>query len=192
MSLKKNGNGQYHASPPPPPPLQKGQPPRAGAIKIRAQKWLQPIARGLDSERLLVATKSSFLIGINGLMLAVSAHAFYGTEVLSWRSAALIPLAVTNLLSLVFAVASASVREASGRLDLLWAKTDDEYAPALAEVLETKESLGEAFAEELHVHGAALEQSKRYLRSGYHVLLGGAVLSAVTFTVCLAFGAATP
>ncbi len=189
MTLKRNGNGHY-AAPPHPALLQQEPAPRASPLKIRAQKWLQPMARGLDAERMLLATKSSFLIGINGLMLAVTAHALYGTAELGVRAAALLPLALTNLLSLVFALASAQVREATGTLDTLWAKADAEYEPALAEVLQSKDRIAEAFAQELHVHGAVLERARRWLRTAYHVLLGGAVLSALTFAVCFVFGAA--
>jgi hypothetical protein len=190
MTLKKNGNGHYRASPPRPPPLD-APPAPAAPLKIRAQKWLQPMARSLDHERLLLATKSSFLIAINGLMLAVSAHALYGTTELGPRAASLIPLALTNLLSLVFAIASAQVREADGALDTLWAKADGDYEPALADVLQSKERIAEAFAQELHVHGAVLDRARRWLRTGYHVLAGGAVLSGLTLAIALAFGTLT-
>ncbi|MBK7861773.1 MAG: hypothetical protein IPJ65_24785 [Archangiaceae bacterium] len=168
---------------PAPAPMVHIEPPRA-----RAQKWLQPIARGLDNDRMLTATKSSFMIAINGTMLAITAHALYRDPGEGTLWLALVPLALTNLFSLVFAIVSAQVRERPTNFDQLWEKNDSEYEPALGAMLESKERIFGAISEELHLHGAALAKSRRHLRTAYHVLGGGMVLTALTFAVCLVLG----
>ena len=41
---------------------------------------------------------------------------------------------------------------------------------------------------EVHQYGAALGHSRTRLRTAYNVLLGGVVLSGITFVLCLALG----
>ncbi|MBL8157739.1 MAG: hypothetical protein JNM70_26580, partial [Anaerolineae bacterium] len=55
-------------------------------------------------------------------------------------------------------------------------------------LIELAPRIAEAFAKELHVHGAVLDRARRWLRTGYHVLAGGAVLSGLTLAVALAAG----
>lgn len=159
--------------------------PQPTAMLPKLQKWLQPLAAGLDADRAVTATRSSFMIAINCVMLALTAHALYRDPGPGSLWAALIPLALTNLLSLLFAVLSAQAQEKPTGLDELWTKSDGEYEAAL----QNKERIFATLTQELHLHGAALARGRKHLRTAYNVLLGGVVLSAVTFGLCLALGA---
>lgn len=151
--------------------------------------WLRPVARQLDSDRSVTATKSSFLIAINCVMLSLTAHSLYRDAGAGTLWTALIPLALTNVLSLGFAIFSAQVREKPTTLDAMWSMPEAEYEPAIASMLQSKERLYATLTEELHLQGAALASSRKYLRTAYNVLLGGIGLSLVTFVLCLLLGA---
>lgn len=153
------------------------------------QKLISPVARTLASDRTLTATKASFLIAINCLMLSVTAHSLYSNPGTGSLWLALIPLALTNILSLAFAVWSAQVREEPTALDQVLALPGDQYEPALAHLLESREQVFHTLGNELHLHGAELVKSRRHLRTAYNVLLGGVALTAVTFALCFAFDA---
>ncbi len=126
----------------------------------------------LASDRLVAVTKASLLVTLNGVMLAIAAHALYAQPAFG----PLVPLALTNLLSLVFSVAAArSVREG------------DFQAPV--EPLEqSREELLGSLANELKLRAESLARCRRRLRPAYGVLLGGLLLSAVTFGLRLVLG----
>lgn len=156
---------------------------------LRIQAWLRPVSKSLDLQRTLTAQKSSFVIGINCLMLAIAAHAIYsglGPGQLKW---AMIPLALTNVLSLTFAILSAQVQQKPSALDELWAMPADEYQPAVASMLQDKPRAYAALADDLHHAGAELVQRQKHLRTAYSVLLGGVAGSSCVFAICVALGA---
>lgn len=163
--------------------------PKTADVPRRLAKWWGPLARTLDSDRSLTATKSSFLIAINCLMLSATAHSASSNPHGGALGLALVPLALTNLLSLAFAVLSAQVRDEPTALDAVLRMSDDAYEPALAHLLQDREQLFHTLGSGLHLHGSALVKSRRHLRTAYHVLLGGVALTAVTFALCFAFGA---
>lgn len=143
-----------------PPPL-----PRATrqADPSALKEWLH----ALGSDRVVAATKSSVMIAANGVMLAIAAHALYGDLAFG----PIVPLALTNLLSLVFSIASArAVREG-----------DFEQPPE--PLRQSREELFAALSHELHLRAEALAKSRARLRTAYTVLLGGVVLAALTFVV---------
>jgi hypothetical protein len=155
---------------------------------LRIQAWLRPVAKTLDTHRLLNANKSSFLIAINCVMLSIAAHALYrqlDAGPLQW---ALIPLVLTNLLSLAFAIFSAQVRQQPTTLDELFAMPEEEYDPAVNALLQDKQRVYETLSHDLHLLGADLNQRQKHLRTAYNVLLGGVALSTCLFGVCIAFG----
>jgi hypothetical protein len=155
---------------------------------LPVQEWLVPVSRTMDNHRILTANKSSFMIAINCLMLAIAAHTIVragGAGTLWW---VLIPMALTNVLSLTFAILSSQIREKPTALDELWAMPPDEYEPALTAMLQNKERVYGTLTNELHLHGTALGHARKHLRTAYNVLLGGIVLSGCTFVLCLALG----
>jgi hypothetical protein len=185
QELKERLEAQF----PPVKAAKQGELPVEAAVTgRRVEEWLPPVARGLDSDRVLMATKSSFMIAINCLMLSVTAHTLYTQADENRLWVALIPLALTNVLSLLFAIASAQVRERQTALGALWELPDEKFEPALEQMLVSRGRIYGALAGDLHLHGAALARSHRLLRTAYHVLLGGVVLSAATFALCLLLG----
>ena len=153
---------------------------------LQLQSWLKPVSRTLENHRVLAAHKSSFLIAINCLMLSIAAHSLYrGIEAgpLQW---ALLPLALTNVLSLTFAILSAQVRTTVTALDELWLAPNDDYAPAVAALLQDKQKVYETLSSDLHLMGADLTHRQNHLRTAYNVLLGGVAASTCLFAVCVA------
>ena len=144
-------------SPPPLPRAERRVDPTA------LQEWLH----ALSNDRLVAATKSSVMIAANGVMLAIAAHALYGALAFG----PIVPLALTNLLSLVFSIASArAVREG-----------DFEQPPEPLQ--QSREELFSALSHELHLRADALAKSRARLRTAYTVLLGGVVLATLTFVL---------
>jgi hypothetical protein len=152
------------------------------------QEWLGPVSRTLDNHRLLTANKASVMIGINCLMLAVGAHSLSRVFGSGSLGLVLIPLTLTNILSLAFAILSAQVHEKPTALDQLWQLPPDEYEPALTTMLQNRERVYGTLTGEVHQYGAALGRSRSRLRTAYNILLGGVVLSGLTFVICLALG----
>lgn len=158
------------------------------AAGLPIQEWLDPVSRTLDNHRILTANKASVMIGINCLMLAVAAHSMTRAAGAGALGLVLIPLTLTNILSLVFAILSAQIHEKPTALDQLWELPADEYEPALTTMLQNRERVYGTLTGEVHQYGAALGRSRTRLRTAYNVLLGGVVLSGITFVLCLALG----
>ena len=140
---------------------------RRGEALTGVPMGLRSVLRTLDDDRKVTAARASLLVAVNTLMLAGLAHALYrGPDdgALWW---ALVPFALTSVLSLVFAGLSALA-------------FDGPLEPEL-----TLRQRWHAPGEELEARELALVRSRLYLRTAYRVLLGGVVLSALTFAVCL-------
>ena len=73
------------------------------------QDWLRPASRHLYNRHLVTAHEASALIAINCLMLSVAALATFRAPDVGHLWLAFIPLALTNVLSLLFAVLCARV-----------------------------------------------------------------------------------
>jgi len=168
-------------------PAAPGSPPQPTLGK-RVLDWLDPVSRTLDADRSLAAAQASVLIAVNCVMLSLAAHALLGGVPGAALGPALLALALTNLVSLAFAIFSARAPEQPTSLDALWATPDAEFEPALQLLAQSKQSVSAALAREVHEQGAALTRAKKHLRVAYHVLLAGVALSAVVFTLCLAVG----
>ena len=148
------------------------------------QDWLRPELRNLESNQLVAAQKSSAMIAINCLMLTISALAVLRvTDVRLWW--AVVPLALTNLLSLVFAIRSAQIQPRT-TFDELCAMPEEDYEPALTSILQDKKHLNSSMRRDLRLLGADLNRRQQYLGTAYNVLLGGLPLSSLMFGVCLA------
>lgn len=126
----------------------------------------------LASDRLIAVTKASLLVTLNGVMLAIAAHALYAEPMFG----PLVPLALTNLLSLAFSVAAArSVKEGN-------------YEAPVEPLEQSREELLASLSHELKLRSESLAKCRRRLRPAYGVLLGGMLLSAATFGLRLALG----
>ncbi len=162
--------------------------PQQAPPQMRLQTWLKAVSQGLESDRVVTAQKSNFLIAINCLMLSIAAHSIYRDFEFSPLQWALLPLALTNVLSLAFAVFAAQFRLQPTALEELWAMPSDEYEPAVAARLQDKQRVYADLNTDLRVLGADLSKRHRHLRTGYNVLLGGVALSTCLFVVCIAAG----
>ena len=135
---------------------------------VALQEWLH----ALGSDRVVAATKSSFMVAANGIMIAIAAHALYDEPALG----PLVPLAVTSLLAMVLSVAAArAVKEG-----------DFETPPRPLE--QTPDELLAMLSHELYLRTDALAKSRARMRSAYSVLLGGLALSALTFVISAVLG----
>ncbi len=156
---------------------------------LRIQAWLRQVSASLDTQRILTAHKSSYLIAINCVMLSIAAHSIYrglAAGPLQW---VLIPLALTNVLSLTFAILSAQVKQHTSAIDQLWAMPADDYEPAVTSMLQNRKRAYETLSSDLHELGAELSQRQKHLRSAYRVLLGGVAASACLFALSAAMAA---
>ncbi len=154
---------------------------------MKVQVWLMEASKSLDLQRMLTAQKSSFLIGINCIMLSIASHGLYSgpPEVgpLKW---ALIPLALTNVLSLTFAILSAQLGQPGTTLNQLFSVPSDQFDSGVAALLADKARAYASLSNDLHLDGVELSNRQRHLRTAYSVLLGGVAASALLFAVCLA------
>ena len=159
---------------------------------LRLEDWLGPVSNRLEAQRSLTAHQASFVVGINCLMLSIAAHAIYSGLDGSQLRWAMIPLALTNVLSLTFAILSAQVRQQATTLDALWALPADGYEQGVAALLLDKHRAWASLSDDLHLLGADLASSRNHLRTAYSVLLGGVAVSAAVFAISVAAGSVTP
>ncbi len=154
----------------------------------RLREWYGIAARTLDQMQIIAAQKSNTLITANALMLAAAGLCVSRVEVGSIVGWALVPLALTNVLSLGFAIASAQVRQTT-TLDELWQMPDDAYEHALMQIVGDKQHLLGSLRRDLHRAGANLTARQKLLHTAYNVLLGGVPLAALMFVLCIAAAA---
>jgi|GEM_PF-3205952 len=154
---------------------------------LRIQAWLRSATKALDAQRAMTSQKSSFLVAINCVMLAIASHGLYSGPLevgpLKW---ALIPLALTNVLSLGFAILSAQLSRTGTTLNQLWSVPADQFDANIAALLQHKQRAYASLSSDLHLEGVELSHRQAYLRTSYNVLLGGVTMSALLFAVCLA------
>lgn len=149
------------------------------------QGWLRPASRNLNNSQIVAAQKSSALIAINCLMLSIAALSVYRELGAGRLWLALIPLALTNGLSLAFAILSAQVQQ-NTTLDELCSLPEEEYEPALTAIIQNKEHLYLSLRRDVRALGTDLGHRQKHLRTAYNVLLGGIPLSIFVFGVCVA------
>jgi hypothetical protein len=147
------------------------------------RRWLRPVMTSIDHDRIVAATKSSLLIAVNALMLSVTALALFRGPLDGHRWWALLPLALTNMLSLAFATFAAQAGERPAELEEWW---EQEVA---AHEVHRWEQARRMLAAELDARGAALSISRLHLRTAYRLLVGGLMLSALIFAASLGVSA---
>ncbi len=153
----------------------------------RVEAWSRTTARALTAKQLIIAQRANVLIGVNALMLSVAAFSVYRTVDLGELWWAFIPLGLTNLLSLVFALISARVSREITPLDELCSMPQETYQGALMALVNDKERVSTVLANEIYQLGGELTRREKHLGTALNVLLGGLPLSAMMFGVCFAF-----
>jgi len=165
--------------------------------------WFRLASRNLYTRRQIVDTKASILVTINVLILSVVLGTVY--QHLSddpHLVYAVVPLVLTNLISIAFAIVSITPRLKSGvfspqdlldrRVSLMtfddfYAMTADEYEQALDRVMEDRVLLYGTMKRDIYRLGVDLGHRYMNLRRAYGVFLFGLVLATVIFGMCHAF-----
>lgn len=164
-----------------------GAEPNRGRAGSRIEAWSLTAARSLHAKQLIISQRANLLIGVNAFMLSVAAVALYrvaGAGQLWW---AFMPVGLTNILSLLFALLSARVRPEMTPLEELCAMPQEDYQGALLALVNDQERVQTVLANEIYQLGTELTWREKHLGTAVNVLLGGLPLSAVIFGLCAGF-----
>lgn len=158
-----------------------------GKSPKRIVAWARNTTQALNSRLVIVAQRANLLIGINALMITVAVISIYRTIDLGQLWWAFIPLALTNALSLVFALMSARLSPEVSPLEELCSMPQEHYQAELTSLVNDKERVSTVLANEVYRLGGELTRREKNVGTALNVLLGGLPLSALMFGVCFAF-----
>ena len=162
--------------------------------------WFRLASRNLYTRRKIVDSKASILVTINALILSVVLGTVYGH--LSDEPHlvyAVVPLVLTNLISIAFAIFASKPQLARGvfsEQDLLdrcvslmtfddfYAMSADEYAQAVDRVMQDRDLLYGTMKRDIYRLGVDLSRRYTHLQRAYGVFLFGIVLATVMFGLC--------
>ena len=167
------------------------------------ETWFRLASRNLYTRRKIVDSKASMLVTINALILSVVLGTVY--EQLSddpHLVYAVVPLILTNLISIAFAIFASKPRLERGvfseqdllerRVSLMtfddfYAMTGDEYERALDRVMQDPVLLYGTMKRDIYRLGVDLSRRYIHIQRAYGVFLFGIVLATVMFGLCHAF-----
>jgi len=152
----------------------------------RAASWLRRASRGIAASEMVVAHKASVLIAVNCMMLSLSAFSVHRSIDQGRMWWAFLPLALTNVLSLIFALRSAQVSDERSTLTELTLMPQEDYQSALVSLVNDKERVVRTTAHETYVLRGDLTRRQSHLRTAINVLTGGVPISVLMFAFCFA------
>jgi len=167
------------------------------------ETWFRTTSKNLYTRRQIVDTKSNLLITVNSIILSIILGSLYprldDDPHLAW---AIIPMILTNLLSITYSIFATRPKMASGKFtkeEIQQKKArlmtfDDfsrmpleEYLWAVDEMMQDREFLYDTMKRDNHRLGVDLRQRYEYIKIAYNVFLIGLIVSILAFGVCHAF-----
>ncbi len=164
------------------------------------ETWFRLASKNLYTRRQIVDTKSNILITINALILSVVLGSLYpkldDDPHLIWG---LIPMVLTNLISITYAIIATRPRMATGaftkqdvesRTSALMTFDDfykvplEDYEHAIEEVMQNKSFLYSTITRDIHRLGVDLSIRYGKIQIAYNVFLSGLIVSVLAFGVC--------
>lgn len=167
------------------------------------ETWFRLASRNLYTRRQIVDTKASILVTVNVLILSVVLGTVY--QHLSddpHLVYAVVPLVLTNLISIAFAIVASKPRLQRGvfseqdllerRVSLMtfddfYAMSADEYEQALDRVMQDRVLLYGTIKRDIYRLGVDLSRRYTHIQRAYGVFLFGIVLATVMFGLCHVF-----
>ncbi len=167
------------------------------------ETWFRLASRNLYTRRKIVDSKASMLVTINALILSVVLGTVY--ENLSddpHLVYAVVPLVLTNLISIAFAIFASKPRLQRGvfteqdllerRVSLMtfddfYAMTAEEYEHAVDRVMQDRALLYGSMKRDIYRLGVDLSRRYINIQRAYGVFLFGIVLATVMFGLCHVF-----
>jgi hypothetical protein len=167
------------------------------------ETWFRLASRNLYTRRKIVDSKASILVTINALILSVVLGTVYqhlGDD--PHLVYAVVPLVLTNLISIAFAIFASKPRLERGvfsEKDLLnrcvslmtfddfYAMSADEYVQAVDRVMQDRDLLYGTMKRDIYRLGVDLSRRYAHIQRAYSVFLFGIILATVMFGLCHVF-----
>ncbi|TNE58908.1 MAG: hypothetical protein EP344_09550 [Bacteroidetes bacterium] len=164
------------------------------------ETWYRLASRNLYTRRQILNTKSSILLTVNSIILSIALGTLYPKLQEDWHLAyALVPLVLTNLFSIVFAVLATRPQLQSGMFapedvdqktahlmtfDDYFNMPQADFESAVDQIMQDRGFLYGTIKRDLYRLGKDLSRRYKNIRIAYNVFLFGIIFSVLMFGVC--------